>query len=71
MRIPSLLAAGVAALGLLAGSLAAPAPAAEAAPRARWLLVADPTARAVSVADASTGRTTGALPGAVLGTHAA
>ncbi|MWJ86086.1 hypothetical protein DOU11_10605, partial [Clavibacter michiganensis subsp. michiganensis] len=32
MRIPSLLAAGVAALGLLAGSLAAPAPAAEAAP---------------------------------------
>ncbi|WP_316298817.1 hypothetical protein [Clavibacter michiganensis] len=70
MRIPSLLAAGVAALGLLAGSLAAPAPAAEATPRARWLLVADPTARAVSVADASTGRITGALPGAVLGTHA-
>ncbi len=32
--------------------------------------MADPTARAVSVADASTGRITGALPGAVLGTHA-
>ncbi|QIS41547.1 hypothetical protein GW571_04995 [Clavibacter capsici] len=70
MRIPSLLAAGAAALGLVAGSLAAPASAADAAPRARWLLVADASAHAVSVVDASTGRTTGALPGAVLGTHA-
>ncbi|MBF4617226.1 hypothetical protein ITJ44_03950 [Clavibacter sp. VKM Ac-2873] len=70
MRIPSLLAAGAAALGLLAGSIAAPSPAAEAAPRARWLLVADAAAHAVSVVDASTGRITGALPDAVLGTHA-
>jgi hypothetical protein len=70
MRIPSLLAVGLAAAGLLAGSLAAPVPSAEAAPRARWLLVADPSAHAVSVADASTGRITGTLPGAVLGTHA-